>query len=93
MSEEDTGSSDPETSEEPEPEPTEADSKVQAKIKKSKPAKDNDEILKCSNGCGFMTRWPKAQALKVGKDKQAKEPYLCPNCDTNGMSGKLVPYP
>lgn len=84
MSEEDTGSSDPETSEEPEPEQQKP---------KSKPAKVTDEALKCSNGCGFMTRWPKAQALKEKDAKTAKEPYLCPNCDTNGMSGKLVPYP
>ena len=41
-------------------------------------------ILRCFNGCGFMTRYPKAQAL---------DGNMCPMCDANGMSSKLVPYP
>ncbi len=68
---------------------------------KSKPKTEvSTGILKCSNACGFNTRWPKAQALKIktkrnGKvteAKEAKQPYLCPMCDANGMSSKLVPF-
>ena len=79
---------------EPEPKPE--------KKSKSKPAKAPDSFLICSNHCGFNTRWPKAQALKekirdknnkvTGEKKEASEPYLCPQCDLNGLSGKLVPF-
>jgi len=56
----------------------------QQKPKKKAKAETPSEILRCSNGCGFMTRYPKAQALAGD---------MCPMCDRNGMSSKLVPYP
>lgn len=70
---------------------------------KKKPAANDDNIMKCPNGCGYMTRYPREQALKVkkrdknniivGEAKYAEKPYMCPNCDRNGCSGKLVHYP
>ena len=81
-----TAPPEPTTAEQPTAEP-EPKSK-----KKSKPEKAPDSFLVCSNHCGFNTRWPKAQALIAKGDKIAKEPYLCPMCDANGMSSKLVTF-
>lgn len=52
-------------------------------------------ILACANGCGFMTRYPGKQSLQT-KGRPAKTEsgqYLCPNCNRNGVSSTLKPYP
>lgn len=62
--------------------------------KPKKPEKVPENILICSNGCGFSTRWPDKQALQI-KGRPAKSDdglFLCPNCDRNGSSAALKPY-
>jgi len=71
----------------------EADTDPESKPKK--PDKVPDTVLMCSNGCGFNTRWPDKQALqtKGRPTKTESGQYLCPNCDANGSSSTLKPYP
>lgn len=78
---------------------TEASGTVRSsKTPPKKPKKEEapSEALTCSNGCGFMTRYPNKQALQDKNGKPAKteqNQYLCPNCQLNGMSSTLKPYP
>jgi len=77
--------------------------RTEPKDTRSSGADNHGQIYQCANGCGFSTRVPKQQALKVklrdknniitGEKKEAEKPYLCPNCDSNGSSSNLVPFP
>ena len=65
---------------------------------RSKPKdKDDGQIYRCGNNCGFNTRHVAAQALQDKTTHKAARTeagqYLCPNCRRQGVTGKLVQYP